>query len=100
MTNKVTIYEPNLCCSSGVCGPNPDQALIRLQDTIAKIKELGVETQRFTITSHPREFTRNPEVMKLLQQNQLEALPITEIDGKIVKTGSYPSLEELRSNFT
>jgi len=100
MTSKVTIYEPTLCCSSGVCGPNPDQALIRLQDTIAKIKELGIQTERFTITSHPRQFTQNPEVMKLLQQNQLQALPITEVDGKIVKTGSYPSLEELKSYIT
>lgn len=100
MTSKITIYEPTLCCSSGVCGPNPDQALIRLQDTIARIKEMGVQTERFTITSHPREFTRNPEVMKLLQSKQLEVLPITEIDGKIIKTGSYPTLEELTGSFT
>ncbi len=98
MAKRITIYEPNLCCASGVCGPNPDQALIRLQDTLEKIKAEGIETERFTITSNPRQFTQNPEVMKLMQEKQLEALPITAVDEKIIKVGSYPSLDELRQH--
>jgi len=44
MAKKITLYEPTMCCSSGVCGPNPDQALISLQDTIDKAKARGIET--------------------------------------------------------
>ncbi|MCL2149835.1 MAG: arsenite efflux transporter metallochaperone ArsD [Dehalococcoidia bacterium] len=92
---EIILYEPTLCCSSGVCGPNPDQALIALQDTIASVKERGVVVERFQITTHPRKFTENADVMKLMQQRQLEALPITVVDSKIIKAGSYPSLAEL-----
>ena len=99
MAKTILIYEPTLCCSSGVCGPNPDQALIELQDTLAKAKELGITTERYMITSHPKKFTENPEVMKLMQQKQLAALPITEVDGKIIKSGSYPSFDELNKYF-
>lgn len=99
MSKKITIYETTLCCASGVCGPNSDQALIGLQDTIAKARQHGIETQRFMITSHPREFYQNPAVMKLMQDKQLKALPITAVDGAIIKSGSYPSLEELEQFF-
>ncbi|UCE97736.1 MAG: arsenite efflux transporter metallochaperone ArsD [Dehalococcoidia bacterium] len=95
MNKKITIYEPTLCCDSGVCGPNPDQALITLQDTIDKAKEKGIETERFTITSHPKKFQENPEVIKLLQEKKLNALPITAFEGQIIKAGSYPTLDEL-----
>jgi len=98
MAKKITIYEPNLCCPSGVCGPNPDQTLIKLQDAIDKLKNEGIETERFTITSHPKQFTQNTDVMKLMQEKQLEALPITTIDGKVIKVGSYPSLEDLKQH--
>ena len=96
MAKEVILYEPTLCCPSGVCGPNPDQALISLQDTIDNIKERGIEVGRYQITTHPRKFTENAEVMKLMQQRQLEALPITAVDGKIIKIGSYPSFAELQ----
>jgi len=99
MNKKITIYEPTLCCSGGVCGPNPDQALIALQDTIDRLKEKGIETERFTITSHPKKFQENPEVIRLLQEKKLNALPITACDGKIIKVGSYPTLEELSTVF-
>ncbi len=99
MAKKITLYEPTLCCSSGVCGPNPDMALVSLQDTIAKCKNQGVETERFQITTHPRKFTENAEVMKLMQSQQLKCLPITSVDGKIVKYGSYPTLAELMPYF-
>ena len=99
MAKTIIIYEPTLCCSSGVCGPNPDQALIALQDTIAKAKNLGISTERYQITSNPKKFTENAAVMKLMQQKQLTALPITEVDGTIIKSGSYASFEELNQYF-
>lgn len=99
MGKKITLYEPTLCCDSGVCGPNPDQALLALQDTIDKAKEKGIETERFTITSHPRKFQENPEIIKLLQEKKLNALPITAFDGQIIKVGSYPTLDELNKYF-
>lgn len=85
-----------MCCSTGVCGPNPDKALIDLQDTIAEVKKLGADVERYLITQSPLEFKNNPEVIKHIQERQLKALPITVFNGKIVKSGGYPTLAEFK----
>ena len=94
MKNKFVIYDPPMCCSTGVCGPNPDQALINLQDTLEKVRNMGAEVERYLITQSPQAFKDNPEIIKLIQEQQLKALPITTCDGKVVKTGAYPTLNE------
>lgn len=96
MNKKFVIYDPPMCCSSGVCGPSPDQALIELENTLAQVKKLGAEIERFIITQSPEKFKENQEVIKLIQEKQLAALPITTLNGIIVKTGSYPALEEFK----
>jgi len=96
MQPKFIIYDPPMCCSTGVCGPNPDQSLIDLQDTLAELKRSEVEVERYIITQSPEKFKENPEVIKLIQEQQLKVLPITTLRGTIVKTGSYPTLEEFR----
>ena len=97
MKNKFVIYDPPMCCSTGVCGPNPDKALINLQDTLEKVKKMGAEVERHLITQSPQAFRENPEIIKLIQEKQLKALPITTCDGKIVKTGAYPTLKEFET---
>lgn len=94
MQPKFIIYDPPMCCSTGVCGPNPDQNLIKLQDTLTALKNKGIEVERFIITQSPEKFKENPQVIKLIQEQQLKVLPITTMNGVVVKTGGYPSLEE------
>jgi hypothetical protein len=96
MVNIIVIYESAMCCSSGVCGPNPDQSLIQLQDTLEKMKAVGAEVERYGITQNPKKFRENTDVLKLIQERQIKALPITTFNGKVIKVGSYPCLEELQ----
>lgn len=96
MNKKIIIYETAMCCSSGVCGPSPDQSLLDLQDTLEKIKNLGSEVERYSITLNPKKFRENLQVIKLIQEQQLKALPITTLNGNVVKSGGYPTLEELK----
>ena len=84
-----------MCCSSGVCGPNPDKTLIEFQEIFAKLKKLGHDIERYIITQSPEKFKENPEVIKLIQKQQLKVLPITAVNGEIVKTGGYPTGAEL-----
>ncbi len=90
------IYDPPMCCSSGVCGPNPNQSLIELQDTLAALKTEGVDVDRFIITQSPEKFKENPQIIKLIQEQQLKVLPITTMNGSIVKKAGYPTLEEFK----
>ena len=59
MVKTVEIYEPSLCCSTGVCGPEPDNSLINLQNTINSLKKAGVVVKRFAINQAPQAFTTN-----------------------------------------
>lgn len=54
MNRRIVIYEPAMCCSSGVCGPNPDQALTDLQDMLAKAKQAGIVVERYSIAQDPK----------------------------------------------
>ena len=97
MKNRFVIYDPPMCCSTGVCGPNQDQALINLQDTLEKVKKMGAEVERYIITQSPQAFKDNPEIIKLIQEQQLKALPITTCNGKVFKTGTYPTFKEFET---
>lgn len=100
MTKKIIIYDPPMCCSSGVCGPNTDQTLIEFQDTFTTLKKSGYDIERYIITQSPEKFKENPQVIKLIQEQQLKVLPITTVDNVVVKTGSYPTSKELKEFFS
>lgn len=97
MSKKFIIYDPPMCCASGVCGPNPDQTLIEFENTLLQVRDLGAEVERYIITQSPEKFKENPEIIELIQEKQLAVLPITALNGTIVKTGSYPTLEEFKN---
>jgi hypothetical protein len=97
MERKFVIYDPPMCCSSGLCGPNPNQTLIDLGSTLTELRKSGVEVERYIITQSPAKFKENPEVIKLIQQYQLKILPITTYNGKVVKTGAYPTSDEFKA---
>ena len=92
---KIEIFEPSLCCSSGVCGPEPDRELIELQNVIQALEKAGVKVERYAINQVPLAFTQNPVVKDFIKSAGPAKLPLTLLDGKIIKKESYPSLEEL-----
>lgn len=38
MSVKIEIFDPALCCSTGVCGPSVDPALIQVANAIEQLK--------------------------------------------------------------
>ena len=90
------IFEPSLCCDSGVCGPEPDKLLIDLQNTIQLLKKAGVETRRYAINQAPMMFVKNPVVSNFIKTNGADKLPLSLIDNQIIKSGAYPTIEELK----
>ena len=49
------------------------------------------------MTSHPQAFLGNTDVMRLVREKQLAALPITLVRGQVLKVGAYPALAEVRA---
>lgn len=95
-SNKITIFESTTCCSGGDCCPGSDSSMIGLEDTLENIKKAGIIVERYSITQNLRKFMESPIIMKLIQEQHIQVLPITMLNGNVVKTGSYPSEEELR----
>ena len=90
---KLEIYEPPLCCPTGVCGPAPDPALAKLQENILRWKKEGIDVERLAINQAPQRFMANSTVVDLLTREGQEVLPISLLDGKVVCKGKYPADE-------
>lgn len=95
--NKLIIYEAAMCCSGGVCGSAPNQNMTGLNDRLDNIIKSGVIVERYSITQNIKKFMEDPQIVKLIQEQQLTALPITVLNGKVIKVGSYPTTEELQA---
>ena len=92
---KVEIYDPALCCSSGLCGPKIDPILVRMNDAILALKKQGVEIERFNLAQQTHAFMTNKTVADLLHKNGKEILPIIIVNGEIFRTSQYPSSADL-----
>jgi len=92
---KVEIYDPPMCCSSGVCGPSIDPVLVKMNDAILALKKQGVVVERYNLAQQIKAFTANKTIADLLHGNGKKILPITLVNSQVFKTGAYPSYEEL-----
>jgi hypothetical protein len=92
---KMQIFEPAMCCSTGLCGVGVDPELLRISTVLSTLKTNGVEVDRFNLSSAPQEFVNNSVINEFITKNGVNDLPATIIDSKIVITGRYPSNEEL-----
>lgn len=85
----IQVFDPAMCCSTGVCGPEVDPALVRFAADLEWLKENGVAVERFNLSQEPAAFVGNPEVVAAMRRRD-DALPLLLLDGKIVAQGSYP----------
>lgn len=92
---KIKIFEPPMCCSTGMCGPTIDEKLVAFNDLIEKLKEESYVVERYMLTTDTDVFQSEEQVMAIVKDEQLEGLPITMVGGKILKKGSYPTYEEI-----
>ncbi len=96
LTADVEIFDPPLCCPTGLCGPVLDTTLVDLSEAINSLQADGRTVVRHMMTADPQAFMRNRDVYELIRQRQLDVLPITVVRGRVVKTDAYPSLDEMR----
>lgn len=92
---KIEIFDPAMCCSTGVCGPSIDPDLMRIATVINSLKEKGIVIKRHGLSTEPQDFISNKVISDILQTEGADILPVTLLDGKVVKTKQYPTNEEL-----
>ncbi len=93
----VELFDPPMCCPSGVCGPTVDQALLDVNEMVLALKAAGLAVERYQMTTHPNAFLTNAEVMRLVREQQMAALPITVVRGHVIRSGAYPTLAEVQA---
>lgn len=95
---EVELFDPPMCCPTGLCGPTLDQTLLDVNEMILSLQAEGISLERYQMASHPQVFLNNPEVMRLVREKQMDSLPITVVRGKVIKSGDYPTLMEIKAN--
>lgn len=91
---KMSIYEPAMCCSTGLCGVGVDPELLRISTVINTLKKKDINVDRYNLSSAPMEFVTNQTINDFINTSGVEELPATVVDGQIVITGRYPTNEE------
>lgn len=92
---KIQIFEPAMCCETGLCGVHPDPELMRISHVLNVLRLHFVKVGRFNLSSAPEEFAKNETVRAFLEKNGPEGLPLVLLDGEPVLSGRYPTNAEL-----
>lgn len=93
--SKIEIFDPAMCCPTGVCGPSVDPELTRVATAIFSLEKLGKDITRYNLANEPDPFIQNTEVNKLLNEKGPDCLPIVIVNSVVTKVGEYPTNEEL-----
>jgi hypothetical protein len=64
MSVTLRVFDPAMCCSSGVCGPSVDPELARFAADVAGCSKQGVAVERFNLSQQPGAFARPPPVKR------------------------------------
>jgi SAM-dependent methyltransferase len=94
-SRRIELFEPAMCCQTGVCGPSVDQQLIDVREDVRWAEGQGAAVARHNLSSDPDAFVTNPKVTALMAAFGEAALPALLVDGDIAVHGRYPSRDEL-----
>lgn len=91
----VLIFDPPMCCSTGVCGPAVDPQLARFASDLQWLGSEGVHVERFNLANQPQAFAASAAVRSALETEGNDCLPLILVNEQIVSRGEYPSREQL-----
>jgi len=94
-TVKLEVFDPPMCCSSGVCGPNVDTKLVQFSAALEWLRNQGVQVERYNPSHQYEAFAGNATVVKAVNDHGTSCLPLILLNGEMVSHNSYPSREEL-----
>ena len=87
---KITILDPAMCCNTGVCGSDVDDALVQTAAHVKWLKSLGHEVNRHSISNDALAFKNYPSAIDKLQKEGINSLPYILVNDQIVMSGVYP----------
>jgi len=91
----VRVFDPAMCCSTGICGPSVDPQLARFAADLDWLKTQGVAVERFNLAQQPAAFAEDAAVKNALETKGEAGLPLVKVNGEVKSSGLYPSRDEL-----
>jgi len=88
------IYDPAMCCSTGVCGTDVDPELVKLATFLKNLDACAVKVERYNLSQEPAAYTTGT-IAETLKEKGTDALPLVMIDDKVISSGEYPDLGKL-----
>lgn len=95
LAGRVQVFDPPMCCSTGVCGPAVDPVLPRFAGDLAWLRGQGVTVSRFNLSQQPGAFVANEVIKAAIAGEGVDCLPIVMVDGRIVSRRTYPVRDQL-----
>lgn len=92
---RLVVYDPAMCCSTGVCGPEVDPLLVRFAADLKWVQAQGAEVHRYNLSQSPAAFVESDPVKRALTERGEAALPMVLADGRVMCIGRYPERDEL-----
>lgn len=92
---RIQVFDPPLCCPTGVCGPSLDPELARIRADLAWLVSRGVAVERFNLAQQPQAFVANARVSGILREAGEAALPLVLCEDAVVAVGRYPTRDAL-----
>lgn len=89
------VFDPPMCCSTGVCGPSVDPQLVRFAADLDWLHSQGISVERFNLSQQPGAFAEDAAVRTALETKGEAALPLVKVDGEVKSSGAYPSRDDL-----
>lgn len=93
--STIQIFDPALCCPTGVCGTDVDPMFAKAAADLDWAKEEGIAIERFNLAMDPQAFAANAVVKAFLERSGEDALPLILVDGEMMLAGRYPNRAEL-----
>lgn len=94
MSVTIRVFDPAMCCSTGVCGTSIDPELARFAADVDWLQKQGVTVERFNLSQQPAAFAETPAVKEALSRGT-DVLPLVLVGDRIAVEGAYPSRETL-----
>lgn len=91
----ITIFDPAMCCSTGICGAEVDQNLVNFAADLDWLDSKGIKVTRINLSQEPAEFAANDIVKSVLEKSGVDGLPVVLFGGQMHSTGRYPARAEL-----
>ena len=90
----IQVYDPPMCCSTGICGTDINPDLVGFAAMLAQLSSQGAKVERFNLGQQPMAFVQNATVKAHLDKEGAEALPLISIQGVVYMKGRYPTRAE------